>query len=418
MKNVLVVAFHFPPVFGSSGLLRTLKFTRYLREEGWRSVVLSVNPCAYEKVDQSQLGEIHRDVPVIRTFTLDAKRDLSVAGWYPRFLAIPDRWSSWCLSGILSGLFAIRKHKIDAIYTTYPIATAVLIGYALHRLSGRPWVVDLRDPMTEDDYPRDPATRKVYRWIEQRAMQYGSRFIFTARSCRTMYLKRYPRISEAQCLLIPNGYDEEDFQSLAFHRPACGNGMPVRLVHSGIIYPEDRDPRPFFRALAGLKMEGAVSAGLLRVDLRAAGSEKFYADIINDLGIDDMIHLLPSLPYRESLQDCATADALLLFQSATCDHQIPAKLYEYLRLNRPILALTSGRGDTAALLRDVGGGTIVDISDEQAIKSVIPEFLDAVIKQTHPLPNNQKTKGYSRRRQVVELARCLDAVGTRTKGKE
>ena len=38
MKQVLMIAFHFPPYSGGSGIHRTLKFTRYLPEFGWEPV--------------------------------------------------------------------------------------------------------------------------------------------------------------------------------------------------------------------------------------------------------------------------------------------------------------------------------------------------------------------------------------------
>ena len=52
-----------------------------------------------------------------------------------------------------------------------------------------------------------------------------------------------------------------------------------------------------------------------------------------------------------ALAEQLAADGLLLFQAANCNHQIPAKLYEYLRAGRPILALTDAAGNTAATLR-------------------------------------------------------------------
>ena len=96
-----------------------------------------------------------------RVFALDTQRHLSFRGRYPRALALPDRWVSWCLGAILSGYRTIRREKCDVILTTFPIASAVLIGWILHRLTGTPWVADFRDSMTEPDYPRDRSTWRV-----------------------------------------------------------------------------------------------------------------------------------------------------------------------------------------------------------------------------------------------------------------
>jgi len=403
--RVLIVAYHFPPQAGSSGLLRSLKFCRYLPEFGWWPTVLTVDPRAYERTDPSQMAEIPPYVDVIRAFALDSQRHLAIAGRYLRLSALPDRWATWLAGAIPAGLDSIRKHKIDAILTTYPIATAVLIGYFLHRLSGKPWIVDFRDSMTEEGYPQDPRTWRAYRWIERKAIQHGSRFLFTAPAAIRMYLDRYPQLYADQCLLLPNGYDETDFAGLVSNKTAREK---IRLLHSGLIYPWERDPRPFFRALAKLKSEGKISVDTLSVDLRACGSEAEYQKETEALEIGDIVHFLPHLPYRESLQDAADADALLLLQAACCDHQIPAKAYEYLRLNKPILGLTTPTGDTANLLNEAGGATIVDIADESAIGSAIPVFLQNVRSGVHPLPG--ATHAYSRRSQAARLAECMSAV--------
>ena len=50
-------------------------------------------------------------------------------------------------------------------------------------------------------------------------------------------------------------------------------GQPLRLVHSGILYPEERDPRPFFAAVRSLKSTGELSAERVRIVLRATASE-------------------------------------------------------------------------------------------------------------------------------------------------
>ena len=182
----------------------------------------------------------------------------------------------------------------------------------------------------------------------------------------------------------------------------------IRLVHAGVVYTDDRDPSAFFRALSRLKKAGCISAHTITIDLRASGSEAYYASLLADLQIHDIVHLLPALPHRKAIEDCVNADGLLLFQAASCNHQIPAKVYEYLRLGRPILALTPHEGDTAVLLRETGGSTIVDLADEEMIVSVLPGFIGQMRNGTHPLPDPDKVRHYSRSRQALELARRLN----------
>jgi glycosyltransferase involved in cell wall biosynthesis len=411
VNKLLLVAFHFPPQVGSSGLLRSLKFSRNLLAHNWRATVLTAKTRAYEKLDPSQLSQVPPEVKVVRAFALDTKRHLSMGGRYLDTFALPDRWVTWALGAIPAGLRIIRRQKIDVIFSTFPVATAILIGWNLHRLTGRPWIADFRDLMTEDDYPVDPRTRRVYRSLEQKAVRHAARIIFTAPSAVEEYLKRYPELRREKCVVIANGYEEQDFQGIATENSAASRSpsAPLRLVHNGLIYPQERDPRPFFRALSRLKREGHLDP-TLQIDLRASGSDDLYAKMLAELELTDVVKLLPAVPYRQSLKESAAADGLLLLQSAWCSRQIPAKAYEYLRLRRPILALTNTNGDTGRLLNETGGATIAALEDEEAIYRALPEFLNALRAGSHPLPDPQISARFSRREQAAELARVLDQV--------
>ena len=130
-KNVLMIAFHFPPQKGSSGIQRTLKFCQHLPVFEWMPIVLSANERAYEFISQEQINDISPNIKIVRAFALDAKRHLSINGRYSKYFAIPDRWVTWLFGGVLSGLYLIHKMKPLIIWSTYPIATAHLIGYTL-----------------------------------------------------------------------------------------------------------------------------------------------------------------------------------------------------------------------------------------------------------------------------------------------
>ncbi len=268
--------------------------------------------------------------------------------------------------------------------------------------------------MTEPGYPRDPWTRRAYLAIERQTVRRASALVFTARSTRAMYLERYPSLSPDRCFVISNGYDEADFADLS--TPAAGrpSPRPLRLLHAGLIYPEERDPRPFFRALARLKRDRVVSADTVSIELRASGSEREYARLLGELNISELVRLLPALPYREVLQNGLDADALILMQGPTCNHQIPAKLYEYLRLGKPILALTDAQGDTAAVLRETGGATAIDLLDEDALYRELPPFFDLLRTGTHPVVDAGVSAQYARHNQARALARLLTAVVERS----
>ena len=77
-----MVAFHYPPYEGGSGVHRTLKFSKYLPDSGWQPVVVSAHPRAYSSIGTEQLVEIPNQAVVERAFALDTGRHLSLRGRY------------------------------------------------------------------------------------------------------------------------------------------------------------------------------------------------------------------------------------------------------------------------------------------------------------------------------------------------
>jgi glycosyltransferase involved in cell wall biosynthesis len=408
----MMIAYHYPPEGSSSGVQRTLKFSQYLAEHGWSPIVISAHPRAYLVSRTDQLSDIPESIPVRRAFALDSARHLALAGRYLGVSALPDRWVSWWPPAVWTALRVVRQFRPKAIWSTYPIATAHLIGWSVRRLTGLPWIADFRDSMTEDEYPRDPRQRRVYRWLERKTMQACSRAVFTTPSTVRMYAQRYPQIPSERFALVPNGFDEENFVE-AEGLPSQRGGessKPVVLLHSGALYPSERDPRCFYRAIEALQREGRIDARSLRIVLRATGHDAHHRRLIEEHGIQEVVVLEPSLPYREALREMMDADGLLVFQASNCNHQVPAKIYEYMRARRPILALTDPSGDTAATLRSAGVGDIVPLDDEEAIKGALPSFVRTVREGRAAIASEEEVSRHSRRARSGQLAALLNEV--------
>ena len=396
----------------SSGIQRTLRFAQYLPEFNWEPAVLTAHPRVYSGISQASLAEVPAHLQVRRAFALDAAKHLSVRGAYPRWLALPDRWVSWWLGAVPAGLALIWKLKPDIIWSTFPIATAHLIGYALHRLTGIPWVADFRDPMAEPGDPAKMRQHNALEWIEQKTLKHCERAVFAAPGALKLYTDRYPDMPQSRLALIENGYDESAFAAAEQQTGDLGRsgGGPLVLVHSGTIYPDARDPRLFFGALSELRKNGAIGPGSLRIVLRATGCDDYLRDLIRGHGLDGIVTVEPAVAYRAALAEMLAADGLLLFQAANCNYQVPAKLYEYLRARRPIVALTDPAGDTAAVLRDAGIDTIAPLDSQQAILQLLVRFLDLLKQKRAPVAREAKVAAASRRVRTMELARVLNGV--------
>jgi glycosyltransferase involved in cell wall biosynthesis len=411
MRDLLFVAYHFPPLRGSSGIQRTLSFARNLPHFGWRPHILTATEGAYEDVSPESMSLVPSDTNIHRACALDVKRHLSIAGRYPDFLAVPDRWLSWALPGILLGVQLARSVRPSVVCSTYPIASAHLIGYGISKLTGLPWVADLRDPMLQRGFPSGWLRRKSFGWIEKLIVARAQRIVVTTPGAAEFYRRRYPTLAPGRVVVVENGYENEMFPEIATVDAKTRNDdRTLVLLHSGILYGHDRDPTKFFMALRELLAESGAPRLRVKVVFRAPGSELPLARMAEQHGLGDVVEVAPAIPYRDALKEMMEADALLIFQSDGCNHQIPAKAYEYLAAGRPILAVTDPAGDTGRLLLGLGIRSVAALEDRNAIKSMLEKYLPAVRENCMPLPTSEQVASLSRRARAEEFANLLNEI--------
>lgn len=413
-RCALLIAYHFPPIQGSSGVQRTLRFAEYLPEFGWHPIVLTVRPLAYEHTQQLPGDPGVHGLEVIRTFALDAARHLSLLGRYPGCLADPDRWATWRYSAGRAALRLVARNRVDAIWSTFPVATAHAIGLDVARRTGLPWIADFRDPMWQGDYPPDPRANRAWKRLESEVVTRASGTVLVSPGAIRDYRARFPHLDPGRFSLIENGYDEAEFAAAMRHASdgavaGLKIGGPVTLVHMGTVYPDERDPTELLRALAELKAAG-FGCREVQIRFRASGHDEYLKELLKQYDVSDIVSLMPALDYGLAIKEMLNADGLMLLQAANCNSQIPAKAYEYLRAGRPILALTDERGDTAALLRSAGVKAIAPLDDAAAIGPVLRAFVEAVRLGNAGNPAVATVSQYSRRELTGRLAALLDEV--------
>ena len=412
MKSVLMVAYHFPPLAGSSGIQRTLRFVQQLPRFDWQPMVLTADLRAYERTSADLMSDVPAGTVVERAFALDTARHLSIGQRYVAAMARPDRWVSWRFDAVRRGMQLIRRHRPSAIWSTYPIATAHLIGAELQRRSGLPWIADFRDPMAQEGYPEHPKDWQAFKAVEERAIAQAAFCVFTTPSATRTYRANYPAAA-SRIVQLENGFDEESFaaaESASTDRSPLNPGM-LTLLHSGIVYPSERNPLQLMTALGQLQRAGRLPARGLRLRFRAAVHDGLLQELAAQHGVQALIETLPPLPYRQALAEMLRADALLAMQGENCNEQVPAKVYEYLRAKRPILCLADPIGDTAAVMRSAGVEAIAKLESVDDIASLLPGFLQAVGDGSARLPPDEAVSRASRMQRTAMLAGMLDSAG-------
>jgi Glycosyl transferase 4-like domain len=403
MKRVLLIAYHFPPLAGSSGIQRTLRLVQQLPAHGWHPLVLSAHPMAYERRSDDLLNEVPKDTVVRRAFALDAQRHLSLFGRYLLATATPDRWASWRLDAVRQGMELIRQFRPQAIWSTYPLATAHRIAWILSSRSGLPWIADFRDPMLQADYPNEAALRTSFQSIESATLSSATLCTFTTRSAVSEYQNRYPRRAD-RIRLLENGYDESSFSRCMPQQLPVHGDRPAWL-HSGLVYPSERDPTQLFVALRRLHDACQVTPSQLVLRFRAPVHNDLILSLAQQHGVEPYIEICPPVPYVQALNEMLTANTLLVLQATSCNRQVPAKLYEYLRAGRPIVGLTDAAGDTADVLHRAGVSQTADLSSAEQIANLILQRLHS---DEGFLPTPSAVASASREHRTAQLALWLD----------
>jgi glycosyltransferase involved in cell wall biosynthesis len=145
--------------------------------------------------------------------------------------------------------------------------------------------------------------------------------------------------------VVSNGFFKKDYENLEKH-PIANREGPLEIVHIGNFYGS-RHPAPLLQALEELKTQHP-EVNLVQ-SLRFVFVGKFQSDDdreafqkrATEAGIRDLFVLKDLVPRSEALRLVTRADvAFLITHQKGTEWAVPAKLYEYIALSKPILALS------------------------------------------------------------------------------
>ncbi|MFH1563674.1 MAG: glycosyltransferase [Nitrospirota bacterium] len=408
MKKVLVITYFSPPCC-AIGVHRSLRFIKNLPQYNWTPTVLTIKENYYEdyyKMDSSLMEKIPKEVEIFRTkvskpflslikvrnriITKENHKEPSdrkserkctvwqhIKDWISDLLTLPDVQIGWFPYAICSGIKLIKQKKIDLIYAVGPPWTTHLIGLFLKYVTKKPLVVDFRDPWIQNPWRRKYSTLRliIEKFMEKKVIKSADRVVANTNSLRDDFLKRY-NLDSIKCTTITNGFDSDDFreiESSTFSR----DSKIFTITHTGTFYNE-RNPITFLQAVANLVLEGKIPKDEIRINLIGViDIEGFQIEeFLEKIGIKDIVHLTNDyIPHTKCLEYLFNSDILLLIQPATA-LQVPGKVFEYIRIGKPIFTLAI-EGETANLIRGEGIGVIVDPDNIERIKE---EFYNLYMK--------------------------------------
>ncbi|MET3290656.1 UNVERIFIED_CONTAM: glycosyltransferase involved in cell wall biosynthesis [Brevibacillus sp. OAP136] len=449
-KRLLMVCYGFPPI-GGGGVPRPLKMAKYLGDFGWDVTVLTVEPGYHATLDHSLLQEVPPSVQIVRAKewkvfarggaaaptpavqsqeanpaapSAKARLKKTIIAFLKKvrpYLMIPDDQILWYPQAVKTGQELMKREKFDAIFSTSGPATNHLVAKKLADEFGCKWIADFRDPWTQNMHQTGIEWREALEERLERGVMARADVVTTVTATFVeMFSEKYGDTIKA-IKLIYNGFDRSDFADL---QPQFEVPDRFHAVYAGILY-QKRNPRLLLEAVRELIDEGRVEQSDILFSFAGVFDYPGYTenrDCVERLQLGEQVRLLGNLPHKQALGLMKGGDALLLVGDVSADAgaYIPGKLYEYMGIGKPILALNMA-GEATEIIQQFQLGEVCDPTDKAQIKQAYLALYQAWKAQRAQQAAGgvegatrddasfyERVKPYERRYQAEQLALELD----------
>lgn len=444
--RALLVSYAFPPV-GGAGVQRVAKLVKYLPAHGVTPSVLTVKNPSVPVRDESLLGDLPRDLRVLRARTLEPGYALKQATWdseaktataagaagpagalrsalkaglgqlgrAARGLLVPDAQILWQPGAAATLGPALRGPQApEVVFISAPPFSQFLLG-PLVRLLGRGvgLVLDYRDEWstyrTAYEMGQGGLGARLGGPMEE-ALLRAAHFVTTATpEFRENLLSHFPFLDPARVVAIPNGYDPDDFPARMPSPPPAGppeSGARYVLSYAGTVF-RLTSARGLLGAVRRLhEREPRLAQQLeLRFMGRVVETERDAFAGSEALGVRQLGYL----DHRRVLEELAASHRTLclLDEVPGAERIYPGKVFELMYLGRPALVL-SPEGALARLCKGSGLGAVLPPRDEAAICDFLEGELRAFAAGQSPVQAPLRDLGrYHRAALAGEIAAVL-----------
>jgi glycosyltransferase involved in cell wall biosynthesis len=438
MIRVLFLSYFFPPT-GGAPAQRSMKFARYLPDEGYLPVVVTgpgTSQDEWSPRDASLLREVPATVAIHRVQTAIPPQKNKMLRRAQRWLGLRSPFSDWWIhSAIRLGEKALTSEGAKLIYASMsPFESADVAAY-LSRKHSIPWVADLRDPWAIDEIQVFPSLlhKKIALRKMHELLSTASIIIMNTQEASDCLKRTFPDFRRKRIVTITNGFDPED---LSGNNVAKTNGK-FTIVHAGSFLTDPglllRRRRRLYEGLGGALpgIDIATRSHLIlfeaahrwcsmdpsvKEDLQivfAGNAPQTDSPSQEENSVRSLTHFAGYLPRNKSLAMVRAANLLFLAMHNLPEGQrsttAPSKMYEYMASGRPILAAVPD-GDAKDFLMQSGTAFVCRPDDREGMIEVLSKVYGWwKAKKQPPSVNREFLRAFDRRNLTKSLARSFDA---------
>ena len=375
VKKCLIVSYYFPPT-GGAGVQRIVKLIKYASRKNWRFTVISAEEHShFQPQDSSLLDELPPDLNIIRAAAALPAQKFSILNktnlfkksaywkrWLGAFVQIPDSRKSWN-SAVKKTIYReLAKNDYDCLLITAPPYSLTLLAVELQNELSIPVILDMRDPWSSHPYKLHPTFmhRRMNKRLEYRTLSAINNGIHVTKRQLDDYRLNMKNFDISNWSVITNGYDEADFAGLK----EAGNVEKKRfnIAFLGTIHADINSPEYLFRAMKYLKKSNKNSGQEIHFH-HIGNSVPDLKSLTKKYNIEEQITLWNYRSHKESLQILMAMDAFYQIHHPAykgSEYIIGSKMYEYLRLKKPILAVVPNESEVADIINNCNCGEVVN----------------------------------------------------------
>lgn len=380
MKNCLMISANFPPI-GGVGVQRITKLVKNLPPLGWNPIVITVPTYSRKSTkDYSMMKELPENLEVLRPFYFDYRKIIpgdiaKLFKYWEKKHLFPDKYVIWNHFAVQRMKEITQKRKIEVAFVNIPPFSGLLLADKIKRNLNLPTIINFRDPFSFNNYIRledREEERRRSEEIEKSILPQLDKIICVTPYVVERYGELFPNLTET-FELIPNGYDESDFAELDTSPPAKSSGFSIGYNGSvSSLVPIESLLTAIYEIYSthNIKITLNIASQNPKSKFEKKSPECFDAGLVNFKGF---------LPHRESLENLSTSNilAIMFANDPATIGAYPGKVFEYFRMNRPILLLNNRISPLARLIVDkTKSGVAVNIDNQTEIVQAILNFYE------------------------------------------
>ncbi len=387
MKKVLIISPHFPPL-NTPDMQRVRMSLPYFRELGWEPVVI----CVHENNIEGYLDPL-----LEQTFPPDI-RVYKVGAWpvkYTRKLGLGSLSMRSFFHFMKKGNALLSKEKFDLVYFSTTAFHVCRLGPYWKRKYKIPFIIDMQDPWRNDFYLDKPKKERppkflisynIDKYLEAATIPVADGIISVSEGYQKTLIERYPSMQPGKFAIIPFGASYLDFEIAA---QCSDNDQPVKL-------PEDRINIVYI-GRGGHDLRFALEILFSAFKKGLSGSEALFSNVhftfigtsyapggkggctikpvAESLGVGEYVTELPArISYFETLSLLKRASVLLV-PGSTDTAYTASKIYPYILVKKPLLAVFYYGSSVVSVLKDLDFGNVLSFDHANPMENYTDECL-------------------------------------------